>query len=204
MAYRAFKEKDLKDKFGIQFQTMRFDYLMKSIAPTQRLVDALEDAPLMTLSSEKAVSEGIIAPVLREVKRLNPLLIQIFSGEIIIADASKGLNGEIDFIITKEKNSIEPQAPIICVTEAKIGRLDKAIPQAAAQMLGARVFNQKNGEQLDIIHGLITDGTSWRLLKLEGNTVFKDEKTYFTNDLPHLLGALQTVIDFYYTQAQSV
>jgi hypothetical protein len=204
MAYRAFKEKDLKDKFGIQFQTMRFDYLMKSIAPTQRLVDTLEDAPLMTLSSEKAVSEGIIAPVLREVKRLNPLLIQIFSGEIIIADASKGLNGEIDFIITKEKNSIEPQAPIICVTEAKIGRLDKAIPQAAAQMLGARVFNQKNGEQLDIIHGLITDGTSWRLLKLEGNTVFKDEKTYFTNDLPHLLGALQTVIDFYYTQAQSV
>lgn len=199
MAYRAFKEKDLKDKFGIQFQTRRFDYLMKSIEPTQRLLDTLEDAPLMTLSSEKAVSEGIIAPVLREVKRLNPLLIQIFSGEIIIADASQGLNGEIDFIITKEKNSIEPQAPIICVTEAKIGRLDKAIPQAAAQMLGARVFNQKNGEQLDIIHGLITDGTSWRLLKLEGNIVFKDEKTYFTNDLPHLLGALQTVIDFYYT-----
>jgi hypothetical protein len=204
MAYRAFKEKDLKDKFGIQFQTTPFGYLVKSISPTQRLVDTLEDAPLVTLSSEKAVSEGIIAPVLREVKRLNPLLIQIFSGEIIIADIASGLNGEIDFIITKEKNSIEPQSPIICVTEAKIGRLDKAIPQAAAQMLGARVFNKKNGEQLDIIHGLITDGTSWRLLRLEGNTVFKDEKTYFTNDLPHLLGALQTVIDFYHIQTTQV
>jgi hypothetical protein len=197
MAYRAFKEKELNDKFGIQFQTMRFNFPIQAIKPTQRLVEALEDAPLVTLSSEKALSEGIIAPILRELKRLNPLLIQIFSGEIIIADIVQGLNGEIDFIITKEKNSIEPQAPILCVTEAKIGRLDKAIPQAAAQMLGARVFNQKNGEQLDIIHGLITDGTSWRILKLENNTVFKDEKTYFTNDLPHLLGALQAIIDFY-------
>ena len=198
MAYRAFKERDLNDKFGIEFQTMRFDYPVKAIQPTQRLLDTLEDAPLMTLSSEKAVSEGIIAPVLREVKRMNPLLIQIFSGEIIIADMAQGLNGEIDFIITKEKNSIEPQAPILCVTEAKIGRLDKAIPQATAQMLGARLFNQKNDEHLDIIHGLITDGTSWRILKLDGNIVFKDEKTYYTNDLPHLLGALQAIIDFYY------
>jgi hypothetical protein len=198
MAYRAFKERDLNDKFGIQFQKGGFDFSVKAILPSQRLLDALDDAPLMTLSSEKAVSEGIIAPILREVKRMNPLLIQIFSGEIIIADMAQGLNGEIDFIITKEKNSIEPQAPILCVTEAKIGRLDKAIPQATAQMLGARLFNQKNDEHLDIIHGLITDGTSWRILKLEGNIVFKDEKTYFTNDLPHLLGALQSIIDFYY------
>jgi hypothetical protein len=36
-----------------------------------------------------------------------------------------------------------------------------------------------------------------KLLKLENLTVFKDEKTYFTNDLPHLLGALQSIIDFY-------
>lgn len=198
MAYRAFKERDLNDKFGIQFQKGGFDYSAKAILPSQRLLDALDDAPLMTLSSEKAVSEGIIAPILREVKRMNPLLIQIFSGEIIIADMAQGLNGEIDFIITKEKNSIEPQAPILCVTEAKIGRLDKAIPQATAQMLGARLFNQKNDEHLDIIHGLITDGTSWRIMKLDGNIVFKDEKTYFTNDLPHLLGALQSIIDFYY------
>jgi hypothetical protein len=197
MAYRAFKEKELKDKFGIQFQTMPFNYPMKTIQPTQRLLDALEDAPLVTLSSEKALSEGIIAPVLRELKRLNLANIQIFSGEIIVGNASQGLNGEIDFIITQEKNTIEPQAPIFCVTEAKIGRLDKAMPQAAAQMLGVRLFNQVNGDPLDIIHGLITDGTSWRLLKLENLTVFKDEKTYFTNNLPHLLGALQSIVDFY-------
>jgi hypothetical protein len=198
MAYRAFKEKKLQTDFGIQFKSIVLAYPMQPIQPTERLLLALEDAPLVTLSSEKAVSEGIITPVLRELKRLNPDKIQIFSGEIIIADASKGLNGEIDFIITKEQNSIGPQAPILCVTEAKIGRLDKAIPQATAQMLGARVFNQKNGENVEIIHGLITDGTSWKLLKLDGNLVLKDTKTYFTNDLPNLLGALQALIDFYH------
>jgi hypothetical protein len=106
-------------------------------------------------------------------------------------------SGNLVASITQEKNTIEPQAPIFCVTEAKIGRLDKAMPQAAAQMLGVRLFNQGNGDPLDIIHGLITDGTSWRLLKLENLTVFKDEKTYFTNNLPHLLGALQSIVDFY-------
>ena len=199
MAYRDFKEKDLREKFHIRqkIQPIFNNDAIVPVQPSQRLLYSLEDAKLITLSTEKALSERIVAPILSELKRLNRDKIQIFSGEIINGDKSVGLNGEIDFIITRITDTIEPQAPILSITEAKIGRIDKAIPQAAAQMLGARVFNQKNDEQLEVIHGIITDGTSWLLLKLEGTNLTINDKYYYTIDLSNLLGALQTVISFY-------
>ena len=198
MAYRDFREKDLKEKFNLRqkYQPV-FSSPVVAIVPSQRLLDALADAKLITLSTEKAVSEQIVAPILAEMKRRNPLLIQIFSGEIINADRNIGLNGEIDFIITRATDTIEPQAPILSVTEAKIGKIEKAIPQAASQMLGARVFNQKNDETLAVIHGLITDGTSWLFLRLEGTLLTINDTLYYTNTLPDLLGGLQKIVDFY-------
>ncbi len=203
MAYRDFKEKDLKEKFNIRQKIQPvFNGIVPPISPSQRLLDALSDAKLITLSTEKAISERIVAPVLAEMKRRNPHIIQIFSGEIINADRSIGLNGEIDFIITRATDTIEPQAPILSVTEAKIGKIEKAIPQAASQMLGARVFNQANNESLDVIHGLITDGTSWLFLRLEGTTLTINDTLYYTNTLPDLIGGLQMIIDFYVLNPQ--
>jgi hypothetical protein len=199
MAYRDFKERDLREKFHIQqkIQPVFDAESFAPISPSERLLHSLEDAKLITLSTEKAVSERIVSPILAELKRLNPATIQIFSGEIINADKSVGLNGEIDFIITRSTDTIEPQAPILSITEAKIGKIDKAVPQATSQMLGAQVFNQNNHEKLTTIHGVVTDGTSWLLLKLENLNLTIDNKYYFSNDLPTLLGALQKVIDFY-------
>jgi hypothetical protein len=199
MAYRDFKEKDLREKFHVhqKIQSIFGADSFMPVQPSERLVYNLEDAKLITLSTEKAVSERIVSPILAEMKRLNPDTIQIFSGEIINADKSVGLNGEIDFIITRSTDTIEPQAPILSITEAKIGKVDKAIPQATSQMLGAQVFNQSNHEQLNTIHGIVTDGTSWLLLKLENLNLTIDSKYYYTNDLPTLLGALQNIISFY-------
>jgi hypothetical protein len=199
MAYRDFKERDLKEKFNIRqkYEPIFRGQQVNPIAPSQRLLDALSDAKLITLSTEKAISERIVSPVLAELKRRNMDAIQIFSGEIINADKTVGLNGEIDFIITRVTDTIEPQAPIFSVTEAKIGKVEKAIPQAASQMIGARVFNQNSKEDVIIIHGIITDGTSWLFLKLEDNRLSINDNLYFTNDLPHLIGGLQKIIDFY-------
>lgn len=199
MAYRNFKESELTKKFGITQRSVRLfnGDKIQPIAPSQRLIDKLEDAHLMNITTEKAVSEAIITPIMMEMKRLNLDKIQIYSGEIINADTSQGLNGEIDFIITKFPYHTEPTAPIIAVTEAKASRVLKAVPQAMAQMLGARVFNQKGGENVDIIHGIITDGDVWIFLRLEDNIVSVDEEKYYINDLPHLLGGLQRIVDFY-------
>jgi hypothetical protein len=201
MAYRDFKLIDLETKFGV---TSNFVYLfdktkIKKVLPSQLLLSNLEDAELVPLTTEKALSERVIAPVLAEIKRNNRDKIQLFSGEIINANSKEGLNGEIGFLFTRRPNAPEPQAPIISVTEAKIGRLDKAIPQAAAQMIGARVFNKNHNEPIETIYGTITDGNTWRFLKLEGNIIWIDNAKYSLAEMPILLGVFQEIVDFYFT-----
>ncbi len=198
MAYRDFKREDLRQQFGIQENGV---YLFKipqivAIEPTDKLKADLEDAQLINISTEKAVSERIVAPVLAEIRKRNAEC-QIFSGEIITGDKKLGLNGEIDFIFAKIPVTTKPETPIFCVTESKIGRVIEAFPQAMAQMLGVRYFNKKYDNSIDIVHGIVTDGTTWRILKLEGQTVFVDQNNFSINNLPVLLGVLQEIVDFY-------
>lgn len=96
MAYRNFKEKDLREKFHLRqkIQPVFNGDIVVSIQPSQRLLDNLEDAKLITLSTGKAISERIISHVLAELKRRNLDFIQIFSGEIINADKSVGLRND--------------------------------------------------------------------------------------------------------------
>jgi hypothetical protein len=198
MAYRDFKMSDLTEKFGIVqlMPTPIFNrQSIKMVEPSAYLKMAMQKAELFELSTEKAISERLVSPILAELKERNPNTIKLFSGEIINADVKVGLNGEIDFILTKHPESIDPRAPILCITEAKIGKIQKYIPQAVAQMIGARVFNAKNKEPIDIIYGAVTDGKVWRFLKLEKAELFTDDKDIFINELPLLLGALQFIVD---------
>ncbi len=198
MAYRDFKMQDLTQKFGIQEMGVNiFDSAkIKRIAPSDKLLSDLADAEFITLSTEKAVSERLVSPILAEVAKRNADL-QIFSGEIIVADKSKGLNGELDFVMARKPWTRKPQNPLLCVTESKLGLINSGVDQATAQMLGLRIFNLKNGYTEEIIHGAVTDGTSWRFLKLEGTQLLLDLHVYSISDLSLLLGVLQEVIDFY-------
>ena len=198
MAYRDFKMNDLTKKFGIQeIGTNLFDVLkIEKIAPSDKLLSDLADAELITLSTEKAVSERLVSPVLAEMAKRNRDL-QIFSGEIIVADKKQGLNGELDFILARKPWTRKPHNPLLCVTESKLGLINSGVDQATAQMLGLRIFNQNNGYSEDTIHGAVTDGTSWRFLKLEGTQLLLDLHVYSIENLPLLLGVLQRIFDFY-------
>ncbi len=205
MAYRDFKMKDLRAKFGIQeIGTQLFDRSkLQKITPSEKLVSDLADAEFITLSTEKAVSERLVAPILVEIAKLNRFL-QVFSGEIITADKSLGLNGEIDFIFARKPWTRKPQNPLLCVTESKLGLINSGVDQATAQMLGLRIFNQNNGYDDLIIHGATTDGKSWRFLRLEGTSLFIDESEYSSLELPLLLGVLQEIVNFYKPSTPSV
>ncbi len=198
MAYRDFKMNDLERKFNIhEVGTSLFDVeKILKIEPSESLKSKLADAQYITLSTEKAVSEQLVAPVLVELAKKNQEF-QIFSGEIITADKSNGLNGELDFIIARKPWTRKPRNPLLCVTESKLGLINSGVDQATAQMLGLRIFNQNNGFEEDIIHGAVTDGTSWRFLKLEGTNLLLDLTVYSTENLSLLLGVLQEVINFY-------
>lgn len=199
MAYRDFHMEDLEEKFNIEEKIIELfnPSKIKHIEPSKKLREDLTDARLITLSTEKALSERMVSPILAEMKKLNDDFLQIFSGEIIKADSSIGLNGEIDFLFSKTPETTKPKNPIFCITEAKIGLIDKAFPQAIAQMIGVRLFNKNKNHELAAVHGSVTDGKSWRFLKLEGNNIYIDKNEFATNELPLLLGVLQEIINFY-------
>ena len=109
----------------------------------------------------------------------------------------RDINGQIDFIFAKTPITTKPNTPIFCVTESKIGRVIEAFPQAIAQMLGVREFNKSHDKDIVTIHAIVTDGKTWRILKLLNQNALVDQTDYSTDNLPILLGVFQEIIDFY-------
>ncbi len=199
MAYRNFHLVDLQTKFNIVTKRAMLFPNAPRIEPSLLLAQQLERNHFhIRARTEKMVSEAFVFPILLEIQDRNSSKITLFSGENLLADKSKGLNGELDFLFAKQPDAYDLTAPIIAITEAKLDRaLIKAANQCAAQMIGSQVFNHKNNQPVEIIYGAITNGSEWLFMKLEANILTLDETEYFANDLPKLLGVLQTIIDFY-------
>ena len=199
MAYRDFKLADLENKFGIvQHQVHLFD-VIKPIQPTAWLIETLRKKRSgIRPTTEKAVSESTISAILTEVQELNQDKLTLFSGENLNADRAAGLNGEIDFLFVNRPDVFEILVPVINITEAKFNQaIERSIAQAAAQMVGARVFNQKNNNPIKTIFGCVTNANQWIFLKLEDNNLLIDKSEYSPTNLPELLGAFQSIVDFY-------
>ncbi len=73
------------------------------------------------------------------------------------------------------------------IVEAKNNNIQIGIPQCAAQMLGARIYNKQNEKKLDTIYGCVTTGYEWRFLKLENDIIYIDERKYYLIELGELL-----------------
>jgi hypothetical protein len=83
------------------------------------------------------------------------------------------------------------------LVEAKKDDIINTFGQCVAQMLGVRIYNQKDGNTIETIYGCVTTGIEWQLLKLENNIITIDIKLYSIKNLPELLGALQAVVNVY-------
>lgn len=198
MAYSNFTFAKLKKDYGVgQEDIFLFEKNMFSpIEPGQRLQEDLQEAQEAPLMSEKAKSEAIIYPIIKEVKRKNPQ-IGVFSGYSLNIETDQALNGTPDFMISAKPPKVSIEAPIFCMVEAKNGIIEEGYAQCAAEMYAARLFNQEMNEPYETIYGAVTNAYDWVFLKLEGNTVFIDKKRYFLNDLPTILGIMQYIIDQY-------
>ncbi len=197
MAYSDFTLKDLKVKFGIN---NKIGQLFSNITPVSTSEDLLKDLALaqkLPIRSEKAKSELIVMPILLDLMKRNKDFFTIYSGDSLIADKNKGLSGECDFILAKDTGTFDINTPIITVVEAKKNDIEIGIPQCAAQMLGARIFNKEYGNELDPIYGCVTTADNWIFLKLEGDTIAIDSQKYYLGQIEELLGVFQFIIDFY-------
>ena len=145
-------------------------------------------------STEKAKSEFIIAPVLLEFRRTLGQRIFIFSGVEWNADASRGLNGYCDFILTRGESQHVLSAPFVTIVEAKNDLFRTGFGQCIAAMVGAQVCNQQAGLAEPRIYGVVTFGTAWKFLLLEGTVLKIDVPDYYIDNLPKIMGILKQIV----------
>jgi hypothetical protein len=158
----------------------RFIPILDPILPSDVLAGTLKETiPIVATSgSEKARSEGIIYPILLEVRRILDRQVSLFSGEDFTVEESVGLNGMCDFLITRSTDVLEIDAPAIIIVEAKKTDLKTGFGQCIAEMVAAQRFNQAKDSSVPILYGCVSNGIQWQFLKLEQQTVLIDLTVY--------------------------
>ncbi|MBD2206122.1 hypothetical protein H6G33_28355 [Calothrix sp. FACHB-1219] len=193
MPYSDFTLAKVREAFQLVIDEKR--NLFKDVSPVQpssTLTTLLEEYTQLAtaINTEKARSELLIMPILTEVRRQLNYQISLFSGTDFDVDASKGLNGFCDFILCGSEEQFYIKAPVITVVEAKNENIKSGLGQCIATMVAAQLFNQKNQQEVKTIYGVVTSGTNWRFLILEGLTAYIDAVEYYINDVNKILGIL--------------
>ncbi len=155
----------------------------------------LYSVPLaISSNTEKARSEMIIAPILIELRKQLNSEISFFSGIDFTVDVEKGLNGSCDFMISRSPELLVLTAPVIIIVEAKKENINGGLGQCVAEMLAARIFNERENNQIATIYGCVTSGTNWRFLKLKEQVIEIDLTEYYLIDVNKILGILASAI----------
>ncbi len=198
MAYSDFKTLQmLKKEIGLSYQLQSlFPTPIQGLQPSEHLLFDLQEAKTYGLLSEKAKSEMLITPLLKEVRRKNSQSISFLSGVSLDTNIEK-LNGICDYIFSYAPRVLELTAPIFCIVEAKNRTVEEGFAQCAAEMYASYIFNEQNNEKQAIIYGAVTNAYEWAFLKYENNLIFIDEDRYALQNVEILLGVFQLIIDTY-------
>ena len=61
-------------------------------------------------------------------------------------------------------------------------------------MLAAKLFNEREGNNIQAIYGTVTTGTNWKFLKLIGQVIEIDLSEYYINDIGKIMGILSNIL----------
>lgn len=197
MSYSEFTIDDIRDKLNLTIQDVKA--VISPIEPTQPtslLKEILsENTPLaLAIDTEKARSELIVAPILVELRKMCDRQISFFSGTDLTIDKEQGLNGVCDFIISQSAEQLFLDAPVFTLVEAKNDNIKSGIPQCIAEMVAARLFNQKRGHSIPKIYGAVTTGSLWKFMKLENDKVYIETMDYFIENIATILGIMMQIV----------
>ncbi len=198
MAYNTFKLKDLRVKFGIENETRRFlPQNLPSFKVSAHLEQELAEVEGIGLGSEKAKSEHIVTPIIKELRRSNPEKFSYFSGYKFDVDSKQGLKGFCDFIFSDKPRKTEIESPIFCFVEAKKDDIESWLGQCGSEMYAAQIFNEREGNPKKQIFGCVANAFSWCFLKLENKNLYIDPNYVpLTFTKPHeVLAVLQWILD---------
>ena len=196
MGYSKFRKiQDVVERFNLDMRLQRLFQEIESVSPSDWLLETLSVSELLPLTNEKSKAERVISPILTEVAKVYTEKVSFFSGEPINVKPEDDLSGECDFFFALQPPKLYIDAPIISLAEAKDEDMDWGIAQCAAQMYGAKIFNERENKPIPFIYGCATDGIEWQFMKLENNIYYVDTKIY--TDLKEILGVWHYVINLF-------
>ncbi|AKG23714.1 hypothetical protein [Calothrix sp. 336/3] len=149
----------------------------------------------IAIGTEKSRSEFIIAPILFELKKQLATQISLFSGKEFNILPDLGLTGFCDYLISRSPEQLFIQAPVIVIVEAKNDNIQLGLGQCMAEMIAAQIFNERKGNIIPQIYGVVTTGSIWKFLKLTAKVIEIDLDEYFLNDVAKILGILRSCVE---------
>mgnify|MGYP007070989819 CR=1 FL=1 len=193
MAYNAFTLDGIRAALAV---TVREDLdLFADVAPVPvslHLQETLrENVPLaLAISTEKARSEMIIAPVLIEARRQLGRAVSLFSGVEFNVDAQRGLVGTCDYLFSRSPEQLTIDVPVVAIVEAKNDNIKSGIAQCLAEMIAAQTFNEQRKHPVSVVHGVVTTGSIWKFLRVAGTSAQIDATEYYLRELDRIMGVL--------------
>lgn len=197
MAYSDFTLRKVKDAFDLKLvETGSFLTEFVPVQPSEYLQQTLERnlAMAIAVGTEKARSELLISPILVEVRERLQRRVSVFSGTDFTVDASVGLNGICDFLLSQSQEQLLIEAPAVMIVEAKKEDLNPGLGQCIAELVAAQRFNQTRDRPIPAVYGAVTTGSLWRFLKLSGQTVEIDLADYAVPPVETVLGILLGIV----------
>ncbi len=193
MGYSNFKKiKTVVKKFNLQSRLLPIFDNIEPVEPSAWLKETLDMATIFPLMNEKTKAERVIAPILLEVGKKYREHITLFSGEEISISPSEDLSGECDFFFALHPSQPYMDAPIISLAEAKDEDMDWGTAQCAAQLYGAKLYNEAEGKNMPFLYGCATDGIEWQFMLFENNTYYIHSKVF--TDIREILGVWNFII----------
>jgi hypothetical protein len=196
MAFRDFVFPEVQHSLGLSLAEADLFAGVRPLDLSSEFVERIQAGVDLALAvnTEKARSEFIIAPVLMELRRALAGAFGLFSGIEFNVDASRGLNGYCDFIMTRSPLQSVLTAPVLAIAEAKNDNLRTGLGQCIAAMVAAREFNAQPSADLPAIHGAVTTGGAWMFLRLVRSELTLDRREYFVAELGRIMGILAHIL----------
>ncbi|WP_040892174.1 hypothetical protein [Zavarzinella formosa] len=197
MAYSEFSLRDTLDRFGLALiDTPDLFGDVPERQPSDLLTAILKEfLPLaLAINTEKARSELVIAPLFAGLRKQLDHRFSIFSGIDFSVDATRGLAGYCDFILSRSPEQQFLESPVAVIAEAKNDNLKAGLGQCVAAMVAARLFNSNEGSPELPVFGAVTSGSLWRFMKLGQAEVRLDQREYHIRELPKLVGILSHMV----------
>lgn len=178
---------EIVGEFGYSF-SMEVADLPQSDSYDKEIIKKLKETyyrilPKITLTSETAKREFLIAPILMEIVRTTDSKIHV---EYPI-ELDDRLSGLLDYLIRSEQQLI--------VIEAKKGDLDKGFNQLAAQLIA---LDRYEDSDFPNFYGAVTLGDIWRfgILKRKEKHIIKDIHSYrIPEDIENVFSVLTGIVE---------